>query len=178
MFKWLNNLIYLNLERNQIVSLGDVFLDYFDLKKIKMANNGLRQLPNFEIKSYSDRPISLDEIDLDLNGFNRIDKISNAVSQIKLLKFDSNNISSIEDDAFANLNELKTLFLYNNSLKNLTKNAFSKLFSLEYLNLSTNKIIFIEPGTFQNLNKLLTLDLSQNLLFHLNTGVFNGLIKD
>ena len=123
-------LVYLNLERNHICFLGDVFMNYLNILQIKLANNCLSRFPNFEIKTDTDRPTYLVEVDIEFNHFKNIQKFSNAVSQIKVLKFDSNNISVIDDDAFFNLNELKSLYLANNSLRRLSQKDFFNFFRL------------------------------------------------
>jgi Leucine-rich repeat (LRR) protein len=175
-FKWLNSLVYLNIEHNYICSLGDVFLNYLNIKTLILANNCIEQLPQFEIKKDgNDKPIPLRIVDLKSNRLVSLGKLSGAINQIESLELDSNNISSIEHDALTYLTGLKNLSLSDNRLKNLTYNNFLSLFSLERLNLSTNLIDFIEGKTFQNLNKLLILDLSGNLLISLDMDIFYGL---
>jgi Leucine-rich repeat (LRR) protein len=174
-FKWLHKLVYLNVEQNIVGSLGDVLLNYLDIETLKLANNSIEKLPEFLIKTHTDHPAPLREIDMELNRCLRIKKFSNSINGIQLLKFDSNNISTIDYDAFIYLTSLKSLSLSKNSLKNLTSNNFISLFSLEHLNLSMNKITYIEARTFENLNKLITLDISQNLLISLDADVFYGL---
>jgi len=175
MFKWLQKLVYLNLEQNNVGSLGDALLNYLDIETLKLANNSLEKLPEFLIRIHTDHPIPLRVIDMELNKFLQIKKFSNGINGIQSLKFDSNNISTIDYDAFIYLTSLKKLSLSNNSLNCLTTNNFINLFSLEHLNLSLNKITYIEARTFENLNKLITLDISQNLLISLDADVFYGL---
>jgi hypothetical protein len=94
-----------------------------------------------------------------------------------LANFDSNQISSIETDAFLNCRSLESLSIAQNRLKNLTENNFHFLYSLINLNLSFNEINFIEQRTFSNLNKLKSLDLNYNKLISIENDLFLGLIN-
>ena len=94
---------------------------------------------------------------------------------LKILTFDSNQISTIESDALINCRSLEKLSLAQNYLTLISVNNFYYLFSLTYLNVSFNRIEWIELNSFQNLNKLLQLDLSFNCLHLIEDNLFNGL---
>jgi Leucine-rich repeat (LRR) protein len=167
-FKWLRTLIYLDMKNNQISFICDEFLNYLDIANLKLAHNQLKKLPKFKINIETDRPISLSELSLENNLFSHIEQFPMGIGQLKSLKLDSNNISSIEHDAFFFLSNLKKLSISNNSIRKIYGNIF-------YGMISTNKIAYIEENTFQNLNKLLVLDLSQNYIKSIDANVFYGL---
>ena len=113
-----------------------------------MANNKLKKYTYFDKTqvnvSASDTFL---EIHLNNNHINKIEYLSFIVGNLKLLNFESNNVSFIELDAFLNCRSLEYLSLANNRLGNITENMFHFLFSLVHLNLSSNEIEYIENAS-------------------------------
>jgi insulin-like growth factor-binding protein complex acid labile subunit len=174
----LNKLKYLNLDNNQINSTNEVLKDYYSIEIFKMANNRLEKYPSFEMSQIKSENVeTFLEFHLNQNQINEIKYFSFIFGKLLLANFDSNQISSIETDAFLNCRSLESLSIAQNRLRNLTENNFHFLFSLIHLNLSFNEINFIEQKTFSNLNKLRSLDLNYNKLISIENDLFLGLIN-
>jgi Leucine-rich repeat (LRR) protein len=172
----LNKLKYLNLDNNQINSTNKVLKDYYSIEIFKMAKNRLEMYPSFEMSQIkSDNVEKFLEFHLNQNQINEIKYFSFIFGKLLLANFDSNQISSIETDAFLNCRSLESLSIAQNRLRNLTENNFHFLFSLIHLNLSFNEINFIEQKTFSNMNKLKSLDLNYNKLISIENELFSGL---
>jgi Leucine-rich repeat (LRR) protein len=177
----LKKLRYLNLDNNQIFSTSQTLFDFFSIETFKMANNQLQMYPSFEMSQIDSQSVeTFIEIDLNKNQLNQIKYFSFIFGKLKMANFDTNNISSIEIDAFLNCRSLEYLSIANNRLKSIRENYFHFLFSLIHLNLSYNEIEFIENSSFKNLNKLKTLDLNYNKLVAIQNDLFLGLesLKD
>jgi insulin-like growth factor-binding protein complex acid labile subunit len=169
---------YLNLDNNQINSTNQVLKDYYSIEIFKMANNRLEMYPSFEMSQIKSENVeTFLEFHLNQNQINEIKYFSFIFGKLLLANFDSNQISSIETDAFLNCRSLESLSIAQNRLRNLTENNFHFLFSLIHLNVSFNEINFIELKTFMNLNKLKSLDLNYNKLISIENDLFFGLIN-
>jgi insulin-like growth factor-binding protein complex acid labile subunit len=172
----LNNLKYLNLDNNQINSTNEVLKDFYSIEIFKMTNNRLDKYPSFEMSQIKSENVeTFLEFHLNQNQINEIKYFSFIFGKLLLANFDSNQISSIETDAFLNCRSLQSLSIAQNRLSNLTENNFHFLFSLIHLNLSFNEINFIEQKTFRNLNKLKSMDLNYNKLISIENDLFSGL---
>ncbi|XP_075680117.1 uncharacterized protein LOC113790232 isoform X2 [Dermatophagoides pteronyssinus] len=100
---------------------------------------------------------------LDLSG-NQISTIKNTtftrrLRHLKSLILTSNNIRTLQSDAFGNLTELTHLHLIGNQLEVIVDFVFHKNKKLRLLNLSYNPIRIIGPNAFTGLNELIELDL-------------------
>jgi Leucine-rich repeat (LRR) protein len=174
----LNKLKYLNLDNNQINSTNEVLKDYYSIEIFKMTNNRLQKYPSFEMSQIKSENVeTFLEFHLNQNQINEIKYFSFIFGKLILANFDSNQINSIETDAFLNCRSLQSLSIVQNRLSNLTGNNFHFLFSLIHLNLSFNEINFIEPNTFSNLNKLKSLNLNYNKLISIEDDLFLGLVN-
>jgi Leucine-rich repeat (LRR) protein len=174
----LNKLKYLNLDNNHINSTNEILKDYYSIEIFKVANNRLEMYPSFEMSQIKSEYVeTFLEYHLNQNQISEINYFSFIFGKLLLANFDSNQISSIETDAFLNCRSLESLSIAQNRLRNLTENNFHFLFSLIHLNLSFNEINFIEPKTFMNLNKLKSLDLNYNKLISIENDLFFGLIN-
>nr|XP_046918809.1 relaxin receptor 2-like [Dermatophagoides farinae] len=100
---------------------------------------------------------------LDLSG-NQISIIKNTtftrrLRHLKSLILTSNNIHTLQSDAFGNLTELTHLHLIGNQLEVIVDFVFHKNKKLRLLNLSYNPIRMIGLNAFNGLNGLIELDL-------------------
>ena len=71
-----------------------------------------------------------------------------------------NLITTLEPNAFASLQALRTLRLRGNQLKLVPMGAFARLANLTALDLSENKIVILLDYTFQDLRSLKHLEVS------------------
>ena len=91
------------------------------------------------------------------------------------LSFQTNLISTIDQDAFLGMSNLANLHLSYNRLTVLKKGMFNGLSSLDELNLNSNDIDTIEPGCFSNLNNLNYPYISSNDLTSVSGSIWQGL---
>jgi hypothetical protein len=93
---------------------------------------------------------------------------------IQYLFFSDNNIQLIEENAFAELIELKGLNVYHHKIEYLKEEIFKKNFNLEYVYLSNNsnlprktssypEIKMINPKIFENLRHLKTVKINDTV---------------
>lgn len=155
--------------------------------------NGYRTLPpKLPDETYA--------IDLTFNNISNF-AITDTIPSLKLLRLSTNNLQSIESNAFDNLYNLQAVYLsYNNlskldsatfsklirltvldlshnRLNNLPRDIFSKNFVLTELILSHNPLINLFPEWFESLGHLEKLDLSYNQLYSIRPETFHGLTK-
>ena len=92
--------------------------------------------------------------------------ISNKIDTTKPfnLNLSSNQITSIEKDAFKDCNNLVQLSLNDNNLISIEKDAFKDCNNFEYLNLSSNQIPFIENKYYVTREEILRLIKDLNIL--------------
>jgi len=172
----LNKLRYLNLENNQIFATSPTLLDFYSIETFKMANNRLETYPSFVMSEIgSENAETFRQLHLEHNQINEIKYFSFTFGKLKWANFESNNINSIESDAFLNCRSLEYLSLANNRLAKVEENNFHFLYSLVQLNLSSNQIVFIENSSFKNLNKLKSCDLNYNNILSIQNDLFAGL---
>jgi Leucine-rich repeat (LRR) protein len=173
-----NKIKSINLENNKILFLAEkIFYSLDYLEHVKMSGNKLKLFPNFVTDS-SNKKFNFKQIFANNNKITMIKQFSYPLlSEIQFIDFDSNQISTIETEAFLNCRSLEYLSLFNNSLTKIGKIDFYYLFSLKFLNLSTNQIDSIESDSFQSLNKLIKLDLNMNRLLSIDPNMFNGLFR-
>ncbi|CAG2194774.1 SLIT1 [Mytilus edulis] len=87
--------------------------------------------------------------------------------------FNANKISSIDADAFSDLQSLELLLLESNKIKSIDANVLSGLTSLKTLRLDYNDISSIEDGAFSDLRSLSKLSIDRNNLTTVSANVFN-----
>lgn len=154
----LENLNSLNLSDNKIEDIADNhFNSLMNIEKVDLGYNLVQTVPHDKIEYPKC-------IDLNMQG-NKLEAFPCAISQIRTLtklNLSKNNISTIKDDAFAELGELTELDLSFNKLTYLPS-SIRHLTKLKRLNLSGNNIGFF-PQEFESLLALEYLDLAGNPL--------------
>ncbi|XP_026217825.1 toll-like receptor 13 [Anabas testudineus] len=140
----------------------------FALKTCRISNEvavcvkrELRAVPD-------DIPSTVKGLDLSTNQISKIHvsdfkKLSNMTE----LYLDKNNISQIDNSAFASLICLKELNLHLNKLVELQEGLFDGLSNLTKLIISRNYIKTVAATAFQPMTSLKVLDLSNNKLEHI-----------
>lgn len=78
-----------------------------------------------------------------------------------------NNIENIDDDSFAELQDLTVLDLSNNKIKTVNQKTFRGLKSLETLYINSNQLAELESNTFSDLRNLTRLSLSENQMLEI-----------
>lgn len=154
----LENIKYLNLSDNQINQLSSSnFNNLMNIDRVDISHN---TIPFIQFQNVAYPKCS--NLNLKGNKLKRFPEIISQVNTLEKLDISNNNISSIEDDAFANLEYLEELDLSFNELTYLPA-SIGKLTRLKRLNLSGNKIASL-PKEFENLVSLEYLDLEGNTI--------------
>ena len=149
-FESLDMLAILDLMGNDITNLYSEFLrGLLDIMTIDLSHNTL--------------------LDIDDNAFRGCCK------HLQKLYLGSNDITSIQNGTFKQLNSLEYLDLGDNNIQTMTKNSFTGLHSLLILHLNNNGLIRIEDRSFATLPNLHELSLSRNRLTNLYGESFQGL---
>nr|XP_006813740.1 PREDICTED: leucine-rich repeat-containing protein 70-like [Saccoglossus kowalevskii] len=124
-------------------------------------------------------PLFADTSTLVMNG-NNISTLHNNnfiyLSQLKQLRLDNNMISEIEVGAFRNLSMLQELTLAQNQLTTLQIGIFDGLVSLTKLDLSENMLTFVPPkGVWDDVINMVNLNFKKNLIVTEPTNEFLNL---
>ncbi|XP_077525540.1 uncharacterized protein LOC144136788 isoform X2 [Amblyomma americanum] len=97
------------------------------------------------------------------------------LTRLALLHLDSNEITSLDSEAIADLPRLKKLELGDNKLRRLSAGSLKNLPSLTHLYLERNQLEVIDDGAFEELGALQELELSDNSIEKLTEQSFRGL---
>ncbi|KAJ8299443.1 hypothetical protein KUTeg_023503 [Tegillarca granosa] len=90
-------------------------------------------------------------------------------TSLKILNLGNNEITTLNEGLFSNVNELRDLTISHNKITHISSNAFIGLGKLEYLDLSHNKIADIKDDAFVPVQALKDLNLGENDFPHLPT---------
>ncbi|WP_312074957.1 COR domain-containing protein [Chryseobacterium sp.] len=152
----IENIKYFNLSDNQIREIrGHYFRNLIDIEKVDISYNQISSLPTEKIEYPKCKNLSI-------KG-NKLEKFPTSLSDaytLEKLDLSENKISSIDDDAFDNLENLIELDLSFNDLSYLPT-SIGNLKKLKRLILSGNKIKSL-PKEFENLTSLEFLDFDGN----------------
>lgn len=136
----LTNLIYLNLDSNQIDSIQfDVFDNMDSLQRLVLSNNNLSSLDD---DTFEWNPLRLEIIDLSFNKFKYIQHfLFYDLERLQEIYLQKNIISFIHPHAFQQLKELRKLDLSGNHLKTFNPQWVQKLAAnaMETMNFSGNR---------------------------------------
>lgn len=164
------NLVYLDLSRNEINDLPrNVFVN-LSLAQLYLSHNKLNAIPFQVFAPMKDLRI----LDLSHNSIVTIlDHFFKFNKHIEELRLNDNKIAKLTSNALEDLADLNKLDLSNNSLTSIAKGLFDSLNKLQYLNLAGNPLVNLASGTFRSLHSLTHLDLSNNMLKQLTFGLFH-----
>ncbi|NXJ60314.1 TLR5 protein, partial [Rostratula benghalensis] len=153
---------YLELERNWLANLGDLYLLFQvpGVQFIFLKQNRFSYCVTSSTVTENNQLIYMDlgenmlqlvwERDLCLDVFS-------ALSKLQVLHLNNNYLSSLPQEIFRGLASLKMLNLASNLLSHLSPGLFPQ--SLTYLNLSGNQLFSPEPEVFMTLS---VLDITHN----------------
>lgn len=152
---FMSNLELIDLRNNQLDYLP-TFTGLEYLTSLNLRGNRIGSVPRDAFKSNK----NLQEIRLAGNRLGRIE--DNAFPEsLRLLDLVNNQITSLSNGSFANLNRLEKLYLNNNPLQNVEPGAFNGLKNLTELHMDSSKL-FTLP-VLKNLPKLTNLSISYSL---------------
>ncbi|CAK1553076.1 unnamed protein product [Leptosia nina] len=147
-FRHLNRLEDLNLSKNQLFDIEELF--QFDsypntVRKLCLAHNYIEEIPG-----------------------DTFSELTNLVH----LDLSYNYITELSEEPFSNLTNLATLKLNHNRIQNLN-GAMNNLLNLKHLHLAHNNIKNIEEESIKIISHLETLDISKNQLENLKPILFS-----
>lgn len=167
----LYNLHTLNLAENRLHQISvNLFNGLFVLSKLTLSNNLIVNVHAQAFKNCS----ALKELDLSSNAITEVPAALNELSFLRTLDLGENQINTLRNGSFRNLELLTGLRLVDNGIGNLTEGMFWDLQNLQVLNLSKNKIQHISHGTFTRNEQIQAIRLDANYLTDIN-GVFVSL---
>lgn len=154
----------------------EVFLQFDNLKKIKMTGNDVRQIVDHSFE----KAFSLKELNMNRNKLEEITRDTfKGASKLTFLSLEHNNIRSVSILAFDTLHSLEVLYLAYNMLTSIQIGLFAPLVNLREVYLYNNKIVQIHPKAFWHNRALEILDLEGNFLaaldLHVNSRKMNVL---
>ncbi|KAI8120976.1 Chaoptin [Lucilia cuprina] len=134
----------LNLTYNRIAYFEDILTSYMYIYHLDMSNNLI----------------------------SRTDSFTNLANTLRFLNLANNDIQSLANHAFGDLEFLEILNLANNNITSLRRRSFQGLNSLQELDLSFNRLDQLQVEQFSNLRKLRILKINANKLKALPREVF------
>ncbi|KAF7281968.1 hypothetical protein GWI33_003760 [Rhynchophorus ferrugineus] len=146
--KYLHNLDYLDLSRNDITILPDeTFENLKTLKTLLLWENSIEQLSN--------------------NTFI-------GLGHLETLRLDNNNISVLPKGLLIYLSALKRINFSNNKIAELLSDTFNMNPNLINVNLDNNEISILGDYLFANFSTLTRIDLNSNKLVHIPENIFTN----
>jgi Leucine-rich repeat (LRR) protein len=169
----LYNLHTLNLAENRLHQISaNLFNGLFVLSKLILSNNLIVSVNVQAFKNCS----ALKELDLNSNAITEVPAALTELSFLRTLDLGENQITTLKNGSFKNMESLTGLRLVDNGIGNLSDGMFWDLPNLQVLNLSKNKVQQISQGTFTRNTQLQAIRLDGNFLTDIN-GVFVALIN-
>lgn len=176
---------FLNLEKNMISNITNVFNLLTSLQVLNVAENKINELPAGVFRAMT----NLLQVNLEKNKIRQLEpgvfenayltKVnisSNLLTQIETQSFSNleilevvdlsdNKISTIKNGAFDTIPHLKKLYLQKNQLSSYKGDIYSGMGNdteLEYLDLSDNDITYLYPESFELHPKLKWMSFAKN----------------
>lgn len=161
------NLKYLNLQKMDLDSIPEGFLNFPDLRYLHLQHNNLKDLPN-DITNLT----SLDTLRLDFNQFTALPASVGKLKKLVSLSL-FHNLSLTELPEMSDMENLKDLDLFWTGFKVVPPQIF-QLKQLETINLSECKLDSL-PIQFNTLSRLKNVSVASCNLSAINPAVFQGL---
>ncbi|XP_012225531.1 toll-like receptor Tollo [Linepithema humile] len=160
-FASLTNLHTLTLSHNRIARFDPAHTIGLDaVRQLFLDSNKLRILHRHVFTNFT----NLQDLSLCTNSLTEVPYAVRLLSTLKTLDLGSNQVTQIDNESFAGLNELYGLRLVDNKLENVSREAFASLPSLQVLNLADNFIRHVEQSAFASNTVLQVIRLDGNQL--------------
>lgn len=153
---------------------GSVNKTFERIEWYRFRNCNLSQINSLQIEKFTSPYI---HVIIYKNVIHHIDHeiLNNENNNVISLEARSNNISTINKNAFKHLKKLNLLSLSENDIETIEDDLFVGLSELWSLKLSENKLVSINETTFFGLNKLKFLFLENNNINFIHKNAFNNL---
>lgn len=174
-FEQMNELIDLDVSRNQIVDLPRSSFDGLQkLRFLHLANNQLSIIPFQVFQSIA----SVEYLDLSSNRLvTFLDNFFIVNKAIVALNLRNNSMEKVLKHSMFGMEKLLQLDLSENRLFSIDRNAFDGLTALQWLSLAKNIFASLPSSLFQHLSHLNFLNLSKNPFKSLWNGLLAGQTK-
>ncbi len=146
------------------VPWGFSIQDYLTIPALKS------KMPNIKTRLVTE----LNLTDMKINDLKGLQNITN-IDTVQSLDLDHNQLTTLQQNAFAGLTNLEYLDLQNNPLTTIQPDAFAGLTNLKDLSLRNNQLRTIKPNAFAGLTNLGFLFLNNNQLTTIQPNAFAGL---
>ncbi|XP_053321101.1 platelet glycoprotein Ib alpha chain [Spea bombifrons] len=143
------------------------FKSFPQLVELDLSNNGMSVID-------VDLPLKLEDLNLANNSFDKLPKLSQLNSLVKL-DLSNNRIVTVPDAAFHGLKKLKSLYLQANKIQDLPDKVFEGLQLLETLDLSSNELWQVPQHLIYDSVRMEKFHLSGNRLTEIPDLFFEGL---
>lgn len=149
-----------------------IFTTFFNLEQLVLSSNVLRRI---ELPFCGPRmrilQFNVNPISVVQNGAFR------GCRSIETLILLLNDIERVEDDVFEDLPQLRELVMFGNPLDVIQGHLFRNIRQLQYLRLDQGSLTSVQPGAFQCKEFLYEIDLRVNRLERIGTGTFTNLLR-
>ncbi|XP_023236946.1 uncharacterized protein LOC111636027 [Centruroides sculpturatus] len=173
-FRELINLSELVIKFGRLIVLPeDLFYNLCNLKKLHLSLNIIESISPLVFRNLT----RLEYLDLEWNQIKALPSdMLKGLSTLKIFSVSGNHeLSEIPSGFFKKMHNLTHFSAWSCSISSLEEDVFSDLFNLKIVYLNFNKIQHLSPNLLRN-NKLLTqFSCSYNKISTLPTGIFNGL---
>ncbi|KAK5639143.1 hypothetical protein RI129_011635 [Pyrocoelia pectoralis] len=161
----LRNLKELTFSHNKIY---DIHVDAWDVCKelltLDLSFNHLKAIQKDTFKHLD----KLQKLLLNNNNITLIkEEAFDHLPNLKILQLSSNHISWAVEDAngvFGSLNNLMKFYIASNNIKSVNRNAFKGLSSVTYLDISNNNITTVEKNAFAEMPSIQEINLNTTVL--------------
>ena len=154
------DVISIDLQYNQIESVGDQFQNLSSLQEVMLRFNRISHLPH---GAFSNLP-NLRHVNMGSNHIvNLTSDVFQNVPKLVVLDLTDNFLTSL-DGAFENLSNLTKVVLTRNNIQQLTEEGLKPLTKLMYLMADENQIDSVSPTAFSSLKELSYVSLHSNPL--------------
>lgn len=195
----LDNLEFLNLNSNPVKFASRALSSLINLKTLYLQNFQLNTTTDFRVFQYL---VNLETIDLSCvhSTFDQVKNLINLLRKLKeiiltfnyysivdfkflsqfdlrVLRLDSNILSSIPPNTFENYTNLLVLSISLNYITSLSYETFVGLHNLDQFYIGNNNIAVIPEITFDHFEELTIMDISYNEIQFLSPRHFQNLTK-
>ncbi|XP_052794228.1 leucine-rich repeat neuronal protein 1-like [Mya arenaria] len=165
--EWNMTAFSVDLQKNQISRLADVFHVLTDVEVVDLSSNNIQFVISVDFKlNRLLRTLNISNNNISFLGDNAFINIP----KLQVLSLENNTLTTtlLTSAIFNGLADLRVLNLRRNALTSLPSDVFNPLSSLETLYLGYNHIKTITAASFLNVPKLTALYISHNLITNFN----------
>ncbi|KAK9871328.1 hypothetical protein WA026_011595 [Henosepilachna vigintioctopunctata] len=170
-FEHFPRLVFLELDRNQIIFQEKTFTALKRLKFLSLSDNKIVKFP----ENFFDGLENVEKLNLWKNNLKHIEANSFAgLKNIKSLELAYNNIERINETSLDKLSNLVNISIRSNSVKHLSREVFKSSPLLQQIEASGNSGLLLSNNVFSNFKFLKKVDLSNSRLKIISDDLFKN----